>query len=83
MVSNPVCQAMESFHAANGMFHRNTDSRMRLVMFNLSGGEFRLRVVFRFLGPFMWQDYLRVRSILSSRPLKPQIEPYVDLVEPF
>ena len=39
MVSDPMCQAMEGFHAAKGMFHGNTDSGMRLIMFHLSSGE--------------------------------------------
>jgi len=53
VVSDPMCQAVEGFHAAYGMLHCNTDSRMRLIMFNLSGGELRLWVVLRLLRPFM------------------------------
>ena len=53
MVSDPMRQAVEGFHAADSMFHGNTDSRMRLIMFHLSSGESRFRVIFRLLRSFM------------------------------
>ena len=75
MVSDPVCQAMESLHSADGMFHGDTGSRMLPVMFYLRGGQFWLRVVFRFLRPFVWQVYFGFRAVILFRPLVSKVEP--------
>ncbi len=62
MVSNPMGQAMEGLHSADGMFHGNAGSRMLPVVFYLRGGQFWLWVVFRFLRPFVRQVYFGFRA---------------------
>ncbi len=76
-------QAMESLHPADGVFHGNAGSRMLPVMFDLRGGQFRLRVVFRFLRPFVWKVYLGFHAIIFLRTLEPKVEPQIHSMEPF
>ena len=75
MVSNPVGQAVESLHPADGVFHRNAGPSMLPVMFQLRGGQFRVGVVFGFPLPFVRQVYFGFCPIILFRPQKPKVEP--------
>ena len=83
MVSDPVGQAVESFHTADGMFHQNAGSCMLPVMFYLGGGQFWMGVAFGFPRPFVRQVYVGFDPIILFRPLEPEVEPQIHLVEPF
>ena len=83
MVSYPVGQAVKNLHPADGMFHRNAGFCMFPIMLDLCGGQFWMRVVFGFPRPFVRQVYVGFGPIILFRPLEPEVEPQVHLVEPF
>ena len=83
MISDPVCQAVEGLHSADGMFYRNTGSCMRSIMFYLSRCKRWILILLRPPWPFMWQFYPSILAIFFGCPMKAQVKPNIDLIKPF
>ena len=83
MVSDPVHQAVENLHPADGMLHRDAGFRRPAVVFLLGGCEFGVGVFLGFPRPFVRQVYSGFSAVIRFRPLEAEIEPQIHFVEPF
>jgi hypothetical protein len=83
VVSDPVGEAVENLHPADGMLDRYAGLGMLPVMFFLGGGQFGVRVFLGFPGPFMRQVYFGFRALIVLRPLEPEVGPHIHCVKPF
>ena len=82
MVSDPVGQAVENLHPADGMLDGDAGLGMLPVMFFLGGGEFGVRVFLGFPGPFVRQVYCGFLAIIFLRPLEAEVEPHIHCMKP-
>ena len=82
MVSDPVHQAVENLHPADGVFHGDAGLRMAAVMFLLGGCEFGIGVFLGLPGPFVRQVYGGFPAVIRFRPLEAEIEPHIHFVKP-
>lgn len=77
MVSDPVHQAVENLHPADGVFHRDAGFRMAAVVFLLGGREFGIGVFLGLPGPFVRQVYIGFAAAIRFRPLEAEVEPHI------
>ena len=82
MVSDPVRQAVENLHPADGVLDGDSGFRLLPVVFFLRGGEFGVGVFLGFPRPFVRQVYVGFSAIVRLRPLEAEVEPHIHLVEP-
>jgi len=82
VVSDPVHQAVENLHPADGVFHGDAGLRMAAVMFLLGGGELGIGVFLGLPGPFVRQVYSGFTAVIRFRPLEAEVEPHIHFVEP-
>ena len=82
MVSDPVGQAVENLHPADGVFHGDAGFRMAAVMFLLGGGEFGIGVFLGLPWSFMRQVYIGFPAVIRFRPLEAEVEPHIHFVKP-
>ena len=82
MVSDPVRQAVENLHPADGMLHGDAGFRMAAVVFLLGGGQFGVGVFLGLPGPFVRQVYCGFLAIIFLRPLEAEVEPHIHCMKP-
>ena len=82
MVSDPVRQAVENLHPADGMLHGDAGFRMAAVVFLLGGGQFGVGVFLGLPWSFMRQVYIGFPAVIRFRPLEAEIEPHIHFVKP-
>ena len=82
MVSNPVCEAMEGFHATDRMLDRYADRSMHSILRSLRRGKVGLGIIHGFSRAFIRQMDGGLQPVILSGAEESQIEPKWCRVKP-